>query len=418
VKTLNVSLSFFEDRPLHVGRLAEHRGALLFEYDSEFVARGLDLSPFKLPLSTRAWRGEPTLFDGLPGVIDDSLPDGWGRLLIDRHFRRAAVAHGQLSPLDRLAYLGSRTMGALTYHPPAGCVEDNQGLDLDLLARESEEVLRGDASEILPQLLRVGGSSGGARPKALVGIRGDAVITGDGPLPADFEPWIVKFRASDDDGEAGAVEYVYSLMAREAGLEMSECRLITTAGGARFFATRRFDRVGPERRHAHSLANLLHTDFRTPAFDYEVLLRVSLKLTHVRESTLRCYRHMIFNVLAWNRDDHAKNFGFIMAPDGGWRASPSYDLMFSGGHRGQHFTTIAGEGQAPDRGHFDRLAQLIGLVPKDRERIEEEVRQAVGKWRGLARAHGISTPTIDRISGYHARAAGAIDAGPKYLKAR
>lgn len=411
IKKLRVNLSFSEGQQVHVGLLADHAGDIRFEYDSEFIAAGLEISPFRLPLGRSTWKGTPELFGGLPGVMDDSLPDGWGRLLMDRQFLRAGVNPATLSQLDRLAYLGSRTMGALTYHPPANECTDNQGLDLDLLAQQSEDVLSGDAPQVLEQLIRVGGSSGGARPKALVGIRGDTIITGDGPLPADFEPWLVKFRGHRDPPDTGAIEYVYSLMARKAGLEMSPCRLLKTAGGARFFATRRFDRRATGRLHSHTLANFLHKNFRQPAFDYEHLLRVALRLTQTRAAVHHCYRHMLFNVLAWNRDDHAKNFGFLMDPEGQWRTSPSYDLVFSEGYRELHFTTIAGEGAEPTRQHFERLATLVDLGRRECKTIEDAVRSALGEWPTLAKEHEISTETIERIAVYHARAAKAVD-GP------
>ncbi len=414
-KRLEVRLALAAGRPIRVGELADDGRRIIFEYDPEFMRGGLELSPHHLPLKRRAWSGGRELFEGLPGVIDDSLPDGWGRILMDRHFRAEGMRREEISPLDRLAYLGTRTMGALTYHPPQSSLADYRVLDLDMLEREAREVLSGDASEVLEELLRVGGSPGGARPKALVGLRGDEVIAGDGPLPDGFEPWIVKFMSTEDSREFGVVEYVYSRMAARAGLEMSACRLIETRGGKRFFATRRFDRDDDDGRvHVHTLSNFLHTSHRQPNLDYEHLLRVGLRLTRSHPEALRLYRLMLFNVLAWNRDDHGKNFSFVMTADGVWRASPAYDLTFARGARGYHWTTVGGEGRAPSRRNLDALADLLDLPRRARVELEAQAREAVAGWTALAREHGVSASLTDEIASYHARARRALDDGPGY----
>lgn len=204
-----------------VGLLAETGpraagGQIVFEYDPDFLRDPLWLSPFKLPPQSGLIPHHDLAFGPLFGLFDDSLPDGWGLLLMERFFAQRSSPLAEVSVLDRLAYLGQRTMGALTYHPPTEpSAVDPRTLDLLAMAEASRQVLKGSASEVLPLLLRVGGSPGGARPKVLVGVRGDSLISGEDNLPTGYAAWLIKFRAPKAALDSGAQEFAYASMARE-----------------------------------------------------------------------------------------------------------------------------------------------------------------------------------------------------------
>jgi len=385
-----------------VGTLAEDRGRVYFEYTTDFLATGLNLSPFRLPFEPGLFEHRDRDFGPLPGVLDDSLPDGWGLLLMDRHFRSLGRNLAEISPLDRLAWLGTRTMGALTYHPPASRDDSDASVfDLHDLARQSQEILTGSAVDVLPQLLKAGGSPGGARPKVLVGYNPDTgdVISGEDDLPEGFEHWIVKFMAKEDNPDAGAVEYAYSLMAREAGIDMPPTRLFETAEGDRFFGIKRFDRDGNRRYHVHSFGNLIHSNFRIPSADYADLLKATSLLTRNHQDVLRAFRRMAFNVLAHNRDDHVKNFSYVMDDrSGDWGLTPAYDLLFTPGPGGEHTMTIAGEGRNPARPHMLKLAEQADVSKREAIAIIDEVQAAVGTWPEHAANAGVSKAAAEQIA--------------------
>jgi len=375
-----------------VGVLAEDRGRIYFEYAPEFLSAGQSLSPLRLPFEGALFQHAALDFGPLPGLFDDSLPDGWGLLLLDRHFRSLDKNPAEISPLERLSWLGTRTMGALTYHPPLerDGVDDSV-FDLHELALRSQEVLAGDAVELLPQLLRAGGSPGGARPKVLVGVKGDRLLSGEDDLPEGFQHWIVKFAAKEDAVDAGPLEYAYALMARAAGIDMPPVRLFETSQGGRFFGVKRFDREDNRRLHVHTFGNLIESNFRVPSADYADLLKVASVLTGNHQDVLRALRRMVFNVSARNRDDHVKNFAFILNDaSGDWTLSPAYDLMHAPGPGGEHSMTLAGEGKNPGLAHIFRLAGQAGASRSQAAAVIDEVRAAVDGWKGFAEQAGVS----------------------------
>jgi serine/threonine-protein kinase HipA len=402
MKKLDVRLTRSPGDVLPVGTLAEDRGRVYFQYAAAFLATGLNLSPFRLPFEAALFEHTDRDFGPLPGLFDDSLPDGWGLLLMDRHFRSRGLNLAEVSPLDRLSWLGTRTMGALTYHPPAKRENvDASVFDLHNLARNSQEILAGTVAEVLPQLLRAGGSPAGARPKVLVGFSPatGGVISGEDDLPDGFEHWIVKFPAKADTPDAGAVEYAYSLMARESGIDMPPTRLFETPHGDRFFGVKRFDRAGQRRFHIHTFGNLIQSNFRIPSADYADLLKVTSLLTRNHQDVLRAFRLMVFNVLAHNRDDHVKNFAFIMDDGTGeWRLSPAYDLLFTPGPGGEHTMTLAGEGKNPGRSQMLRLAEQAGVSKQEFSGIIDQVRAVVAGWTRFAAEAGASASSIRQIA--------------------
>jgi len=371
---------------------------IYFEYDPAFLRDPLWLSPFKLPPQPGLTEHRDHAFGPIFGLFDDSLPDGWGLLLMDRFFEQQGLALAEVSVLDRLAYLGTRTMGALTYHPPADSSNrEARRLDLHAMARASQDVIQGTAKEVLPQLLRAGGSPGGARPKVLVGVSGEEILSGEDDLPPGYTHWIVKFHTRQDAPDAGPAELAYSLMAREAGIDMPPTRLFETAQGERFFGAERFDRQGNRRFHVHTFGNLIQANFRIPSCDYHQFLEVARILTKNHQVVLECYRRMVFNVLAQNRDDHVKNFAFRMTAEGAWELAPAYDLVFAPGPGGEHTMTIAGEGRAPARSHLLKVADLAGISGRDAQTTLEEVASAVAHWRAHARLAGVGARTAKAI---------------------
>ncbi|MEE9404136.1 MAG: type II toxin-antitoxin system HipA family toxin [Algisphaera sp.] len=414
MKRVMVKLQRGPEDLLTVGTLAEQNNRVYFEYDAAFLNTGINLSPFKLAAGPGLIEHTDLGFGPLPGLFDDSLPDGWGLLLMDRHFRQQSVDPRVVSPLDRLAYLGARTMGALTYHPPMDEGKEKKGETLDLfkLGCHAEKVLDGDAAEVLPVLMRAGGSPGGARPKVLVGIQGDRVISGDEDLSRDFlanggEHWMVKFASKTEACDAGPVEYAYSLAAQEAGIEMPATRLFEVRQGRgvrRYFAVKRFDRFGGcdggnRRRHVHTFANLVHVNFRIPSADYADLFKVTRALTRNHGDVLRLFKVMVFNVAMHNRDDHAKNFAFVLDDETGeWSLSPAYDLTFSTGPSGEHATTVMGEGKQPDREHCLKLAAQVGVGRSEAQRVFDKVNAAAALW-----------PRFAQEAGCRAKVAGVID---------
>lgn len=396
---------YFTGNIIPVGRLAIRERKIYFEYDASFIKNGPELSPLRLPLKTSVQSFEPFLFEGLSGLFNDSLPDGWGRLLFDRSLRTKGIMPEEISPLDRLAHVGMTGMGALVYEPEIEEEADESEIDLDQLASSAQDVLDGEAPEVLQTLLSLNGSSGGARPKAIIGVDKERknIIHGKNKSQAGYEPWIVKFPNSSDGPDSGAIEYVYALMAKEAGLIMSDVHLFPAKRGAGYFATKRFDREGKNRVHVHSVCGLLHSDFRTPSLDYEDLIALTSSLTRDMREIERMFRQAVFNVLGYNRDDHSKNFSFTMDMAGAWALSPAYDLTFSSGPRGEQSTMVMGEGKNPTETHLIKLGLDAKIDPKKIAQIIEQTKHALSQWKTLAKNYGVSRENItlieNRLSG-------------------
>ncbi len=397
---LSVTLEFSPGDEIDVGRLAMARGIAYVQYSDAFVRSGLRLNPLAPTPDTRLIAApEPRAFGGLHGVFADSLPDGWGTGLL----RRRAVAHGidfdSLTMLDRLACVGRTGPGALVYRPelPLGI---EGAIDLDVLANESLRVTQGEATAIIDSLARLGGSSGGARPKILVGMNAAGHLVGSAfPLPAGYDAWIIKFRGSREPIDAGPREAAYADMARAAGLEVMETRLISSdAGGPGYFATKRFDR-GPNnaRMHVASAAGLLETAWDIPSFGYDELLKATNLITRYQPDVLMIYRRVVFNVLAHNRDDHAKQHAYLMGPDGAWRLAPAFDLTFSSGPGGEHYLTVNGRGTDITGVDLARVAENQGIARKRAREIIDEVTSGVCRFREFARTYGVRRSSITEI---------------------
>lgn len=369
-RALRVSLG---DR--RAGRLAWRDRRAFFEHDEAFLATGIALSPFRLPPQPGVIEAPLTPFGGLFGVFDDSLPDGWGRLLQDRLAASSGVDPATLTPLDRLAWVGSNGLGALVYEPELGPGEVGGDAELDALAAASERVLRGAADDVLPELVRLGGSPQGARPKVVVWLDPADHHVATSPAPG-HRAVIVKFQAKADGPDAGAVEHAYHALARAAGLDVPEAWLVESRSSAGWFAVERFDREASGARiHAHTLAGLLHADHRAPSVDYVGALAATHRLTGDHRAVEQHLRRMVFNVVAHNRDDHARQVTYLLR-DRSWTLSPAYDLTCSDGPGGEHAMALAGRGD-PDLDAALDVARRVG-VPEGRARaIALEVSAAV-----------------------------------------
>lgn len=341
-----------------VGRLVLNNQQLaLFEYDEKWLKSGFSISPLYLPLKTGTFVAKKDPFEGLFGVFNDSLPDGWGRLLIDRYLREKGVDPRSLSVLDRLSLVGTNGMGALSYIPENSIAAPKKTENIDFLAKEIECILSNQSAENLELLIACNGSSAGVRPKVIVNYEGEA--------------WLVKFPAQYDDPEIGKIEYEISILARKSGIEMSETRLFK----GKYFGTKLFDRSGDKRFHVHSASGLLYASHRLPSIDYEDLMKLTLMITKDILEVEKMFHLMVFNVLINNRDDHSKNFSFIYK-ENSWRLSPAYDLTHSYGFNGNHSTTILGKGKPSEKDILD-LAKSIGFPVSKAKQIVDKIKAII-----------------------------------------
>ena len=403
----------------------------VFEYDPGFLKKGLDVSPIHMSLEAasagNAVFAFPALnrdsFLGLPGMLADALPDKFGNSIIDAWLARSGRDTDSFSPVERLCYTGKRAMGALEFSPafigkldksvPVE-VSDMVGLvqeimhDREVLDVSLDESERGDAEAIL-DILRIGTSAGGARPKAVIAMdKNGKVMSGQADVPPGYQYWILKFDGVTDLelGEArgyGRIEYACYLMAKAAGIHMSECRLLEENGRAHFM-TRRFDRVNGKKLHMQSLCGIAHYDFNMAgAYSYEQAFGVMRKLRLSNADAAEQYRRMVFNIVARNLDDHTKNIAFLMGQDGMWRLSPAFDVIYAHNPAGkwinQHQMSANGK-----RDHFSRqdLVAVADSISLSRpEKIIDEVIDAVEQWPGFARKAGVRPEVIADIHNYH-----------------
>lgn len=393
------------------------RALAAFEFEPAFLKSGRDVAPLTMPLARAS--GEvftfPALpretFMGLPGLLADALPDKFGNALIDSWLARQGRPASDFSPVERLCYMGARGMGALEFEPAT-----NRGLARAVPVEIAElvELARMIAAErghldtrlgtgerpdeeALRDILRVGTSAGGARAKAVIALDGQGhVLSGQGPVPTGYDYWLLKFDGVTDlelgrtQGH-GRIEYAYSRMAQAAGLTMSECRLLHENGRAHFL-TKRFDRVGHAKLHMQSLCGIAHYDYNAAgAYGYEQVFEVMRRLRLPKTDAIQLYRRLIFNVVTRNQDDHTKNIGFLMGPDGDWRLAPAFDLIYAHNPRGrwthQHQMTINGKRDHFTRDDLQTVGASIGIARPDH--ILEEIVDVVATWPDVAREVGV-----------------------------
>ncbi len=346
---------YIEQRP--VGRLAMSMDNLCaFEYDSQWLATGFSISPFQLPLEKGLFISNRDPFNGLFGVFNDSLPDGWGNLLIDRWLKENGINPARIHWVERLSIVGNSGMGAISYKPEIEKRTDTQDKSIGFYAEEVNKILLEEDIESLDHWVERAGSPGGARPKILLKINNTE--------------WLIKFGAYGDPEDIGEIEYQYSQTAKNAGIIMPETHLFE----GKYFGTARFDRDHGRRIHMITASGLLHASHRYPSLEYTDLMKAAFYLTQSINEVKKLFRLMVFNVLTFNRDDHAKNFSFLYK-DSEWICSPAYDLVYSRGFKNNHSTTISGKGN-PNREDVLNAGVDAGLERKVCEHIYEEVQQA------------------------------------------
>ena len=361
---------YYDER--FVGTLAmtaDHKAA--FQYDDEWLENGFSISPFSLPLKKQVFVPQKDYFDGLFGVFADSLPDNWGRVLLNRLLRSHKQNPDELTVLNRLAIVGKSGMGALTYYPEKSFSEQQKPVNLDELAEECDKILNTEYSDKLDELYYLGGTSGGARPKIMTTV--------------DGKDWIIKFPAHVDRKDAGKMEYDYSCCARQCGITMSETRLFPSDKCKGYFGIRRFDREADGKRvHMLTAAALLELDFEQPSLDYHSLMKLTKILTRDnKEDVENMFRRMCFNVFAHNRDDHSKNFTYLYDEiNDQWRLSPAYDLTYSNTYYGEHTTTIDGNGRNPGRKELLAVGIAAGMRRSNCERIIDTIQACVSQMLG------------------------------------
>ncbi len=402
-----------------------------FEYSPEFIAAGLELSLLTMPLSNTVYRF-PELsretFHGLPGLLADSLPDKFGNALIDAWLATQGRSPGSFGPIERLCYIGSRGMGALEFRPVLGPrPRKSEKLHLEALVDLAAEVLKhrhnlqasftpGSVHEGLTEILRIGTSAGGARPKAVIAWNPDTneVRSGQVQAPVGFSYWLLKFDGVANAGDRGLkdpkgytlIEYVYSLMAKAAGIEMTECRLLEE-GPRKHFMTRRFDRtVAGGRLHMQTLGALAHLDYNQPrANACEQAFQVLRELNFTAATREELYRRCIFNLIARNQDDHVKNIAFLMDPEGRWSLAPAYDLTYANDPANRwmssHQMSVNGKFDGFTTKDLMALTDTASLSVSTATSIIKEVADAVARFDEFAQAAGAPLAYTQEIKSHH-----------------
>lgn len=342
------SLQVFFNKDL-VGSLhSNQKNEIYFTYDTSWLQKGFNLSPFDLSLDNKPQKAKDvTLFGGLHGVFADSISDGWGLLLTDRVLQQTyGWSKSSITQLDRLFFMGSRTMGGLSYFPTSSLKFSDDDINFCHLFLENQKILQGEKDEVISSLYLHGGSPGGARPKALFSTNGQKIISGNDQILPGYNAWIIKFFSEIDTVSTGKIEKAYSDMAFDYGISMMETKLIDVNVNAKnisFFATQRFDRNHNHRIHTASLSGLLYASHRIPSIDYETILSLTQQLCKNQSEVERAFDLMLFNIIMHNKDDHSKNFSYIYN-NNQWSLSPAYDLTFSNSFNGQHMSAVNGHG--------------------------------------------------------------------------
>lgn len=382
-----------------IGEMVLDNNQVFFKYNPDFLASDLQISPFKLKSSNEVLLPTEKHFDGLFGVFSDSIPDGWGKLLLDRKLTSQGININQITALDRLSYLDDNSLGAISYEPEfQNKLHVSKDLNLDLIFREIDNVYNNISIDELEELFLLGGSSGGARPKIHVGFNPETnqIIYNQSILPNGFEHWIIKFPATNDLQDIALVEYIYNQMARNAGIEVSDFKLFKTKKGKYFFASKRFDRIGNKKLHLHSVAGLLHDNFRLSTLDYGHIMDCGFKLENDIQVYERILRLATFNLLAHNKDDHSKNFSFLMGKNGNWKFAPAYDLTFSNSSFGHHSTSFSGENKNPSLKNLEQLAHHFDV--KNPRLIFDEVSSALNDFIKIAKDLEMNKETLALIN--------------------
>ena len=396
-----------------IGNLLLKDGIIYFEYDKNFKASGLEISPLKLPLSQNGvyTNNDERYFEGLAGVFHDTLPDKFGTKVIERYFESKNIPPHQLNVLQKLMFVGDKIIGAITYKPVLHKIDEktvNELIELQNFYENAKKILSGDAIEVVDEMLNFmdsAASAGGARAKAIIGYNEDTkeIISGvKRDLKESFEHYLIKFDIANDDGASSdytKLEYLYMSMAKEVGIDIPKIELLSH-GNLAHYLIKRLDRINGETLHLHSVAGLTHTNFNIPMhYSYDELLRLTRYLTGSQKAVNEQFQRMIFNLVGRNQDDHAKNFAFTMDKNGIWNLSPAYDITYSNGagYTKNHQLSLNGK-----TNEFT-LKDILGLAKKHsiKENVaKENLEQIVEVFSGFKNRAGeldIRDTTIQRI---------------------
>ena len=411
--------------------LGDNDAVTAFEYDAAFSGSGIEVSPIAMPLSRRVYTF-PELpvktFYGLPGLLADSLPDKFGNALINAWLATQGRPADSFDAVERLCYTGERGMGALEFSPMIGPrTRQANAIQIDKLVELASEVLThrnglrasfADESkeQALTDILRVGTSAGGARAKAVIAWNPSTNEVRSGQIPAGegFEYWLLKFdgvsgnrdKELEDPKGYGVIEYAYYRMAKDCGIDISECRLFEE-NGRRHFMTRRFDRLASgEKLHMQSLCALAHFDFNMAgAYSYEQALLVIRQLGLPMQAIEEQFRRMAFNIVARNQDDHVKNIAFLMDKSGVWSLSPAFDMTYSfnpaGSWTASHQMTLNGKRDDFIVDDFKACAKTASMKRGRAEAIVREVQEVVSQWKAYAEQAGVPVSMRDQIGRSH-----------------
>lgn len=396
-------------------------GYFAFEYDSGFVKRGIELAPLQMPLKEAdhvfLFPNLPdATYQRLPAMLADALPDKFGNALIDAWMAQHGVTKASITTLDRLAYMGERAMGALTFKPAHGPKKTKSAaVEMEGLVKQARLAVEGgfdndaSTSTVLQQIIQVGTSAGGARAKATIAWNRNTkgVRSGQFDIPEGYEAWLLKFDGVGDDAQLGPgksygrIEYAYHLMASAAGVEMEECTLLEEGGRAHFM-THRFDRDGNTRHHVQSLCAMAHLDFnQISTHSYNQLFSTIVELDLGREALTQTLRRMVFNVLACNCDDHTKNFAFLLKEDGAWSLAPAYDIThaFNPDNKWicQHLMAVNGKFSDITLSDVRDVADRFGVLGECADVIEQ-VQSAIADWPKHAKNADLNLSEVDRIA--------------------
>ena len=403
--------------------LDTRQGHYAFEYDPAFIRSGIELAPLTMPLSLASapfiFTDLPELtYKRLPALLADALPDDFGNALIDGWMAKEGVERSHITPLDRLAYMGKRGMGALEFRParsPSGT--SHTALSLAQLVESARLAVRGtlDSEHLtdaaLSQIIKVGTSAGGARAKAVIAWSPitKEILAGQFDVDPGFEHWLLKFDGMGADKELGGtqdygrIEYAYHLMATAAGIAMSPCRLLEESGRAHFM-TKRFDRDGNRKHHMQTLCAMAHLDYKQKAsHDYSQLFHTISRLQLGYEAKEEAFRRMAFNVMSANCDDHTKNIAFLLREDGQWQLAPAYDVTHAhnpdGEWTNQHLMSVNGKFTGITRADLLAVAERFGIGTASK--VLKQIGEALSTWPDFASRAGVPAPEANRIQGHH-----------------
>lgn len=398
--TLNIR-GYADGKDIHLGRIVYNAktNSSAFQWSDEALAAGVEWSPLRLPLSEKLWVSgvdERELY-GLPGLIHDALPDGWGMLLMDRAFQQRGIAKQSITPLLRLAFLADRCWGALGFNPEWGSdITKKQRADLAMLGKEAQQIMEGDTRQVSQAMLVAGGGPHGARPKIMVAVNEDLshALVGHESIPEGYRHVLIKFSGDRELPTEPLLEYHYTEAARRFGIDtMPACTIM--AGQRIGLCVDRFDRQHGQRQHVHSMAGMLHTTHRVANADWTQVAEILQALPGGDVDMAQAFRRAVFNALFVARDDHTKNLSFMRNKDGMWGLSPAYDLCFSTGPGGWHTMSYAGNQKQDITGDdLVRLGESFAVEAADVRQMIEAAQDERQEMLTQAKKAGVASSSL------------------------